>query len=128
MGKINHEKFKGKKILIVEDDPVSTEFLKEVLTSLNMEMTNTASGEEAVRICHDDHTIDLVLMDIQLAGIDGYEATRNIKSIHPALPVVAQTAYALQGDREKAIKAGCDEYIAKPIRISHLLEIFDRVF
>ncbi len=128
MGNINPDKFRGKKILIVEDDPVSTEFLKEVLTALNMHTKITASGEDAVRICSDDEGIDLVLMDIRLTGIDGYEATSKIKSHLPNLPIIAQTAYALQGDREKAINAGCDDYIAKPIRIANLMEIFDRIF
>ncbi|HYW94976.1 MAG TPA: response regulator [Bacteroidales bacterium] len=128
MGNIEPEKFHGKKILVVEDDPVSTEFLKEVLTALKMKMLHSSSGEEAVRLCADDHSIDMVLMDIRLTGIDGYQATREIKSSNPRLPVVAQTAYALQGDKEKAIEAGCDAYISKPIRISKLMEIFNNIF
>lgn len=128
MGKLEPETYRGKKILVVEDDPVSTEFLKEVLTALNMEMTSTISGEEAIKICSDDASIDLVLMDIRLAGMDGYQATKEIKSINPRLPVIAQTAYALQGDREKALNAGCDEYISKPIRISVLMEMFNKIF
>ncbi len=128
MGNIITEKFKGKKILIVEDDPISTEFLKEVLMALSMKMTNTTSGEDAIRICTSDPDIDLVLMDIRLIGMDGYEATKGIKSVNPGLPVVAQTAFALQGDKDKAMEAGCDDYITKPIRISRLMEIFDHIF
>ncbi len=127
MGTIEPDKFKGKKILVVEDDVISTEFLKEVLTTLHMSILNTSSGEEAVKICSADASIDLVLMDIRLVGMDGYEATKKIKNIRPELPVIAQTAYALQGDREKAILAGCDDYIPKPIRISSLMEIFRRI-
>ncbi len=128
MAKIDHEKFHGKKVLVVEDDPISTEFLKEVLLALNVEMISTISGEQAISLCSGDASIDLVLMDIRLAGIDGYETTRAIKALNPGLPVVAQTAYALQGDREKALRAGCDDYISKPIRISRLMEILDRIF
>jgi two-component system cell cycle response regulator DivK len=117
MGQIDTQIFKGKKILVVEDDPVSTEFLREVLTALHILMVNTPSGEEAVEISLKDPSIDLVLMDIRLLGMDGYEATRLIKESRPGLPVIAQTAYALQGDREKALDAGCDAYLPKPIRI-----------
>lgn len=72
-----------------------------------------------------DH-FDLVLMDVQLAGMDGYEVTRTIKELRPHLPVVAQTAYAMTGEREKSQVAGCDDYLAKPIRPAVLLQTISK--
>lgn len=112
-----------KKILIVEDVEVSSILLREYLEPTQVKIIVATNGEEAVALCAKDNTIDLVLMDLQLPGMDGYEATGLIKKYRPNLPIVAQTANAMSDDRAKALNAGCDDYIAKPIRGEELLEL-----
>jgi len=114
--------FENKTILIVEDDPVSSEFLKEVFEGMKVKLIFTRSGEEAVSLFKENPQISLILMDIRLPGQDGYETTRMIRQINPSVGIIAQTAYALEGDNERALDAGCDDYISKPIRPSILLE------
>ncbi len=113
----------GKKILVVEDDQISSEYLKEILESYKVELIFVNTGEDAIVEVKKDPAIDLVLMDIRLPGQNGYLTTEEIKAIREELPVIAQTAYALEGDREKAIEAGCNDYISKPIKASALLEL-----
>ena len=105
----------SKRILIVEDHEINRRILRDLLTSAGYELIEAATGEEGVALAG-THRPDLVLMDIQLPGLDGYEATRRIKE-HPALrhlPIIAVTSYALSGDEEKALEAGCATYISKP--------------
>ncbi len=103
------------KVLVVEDDNTSAFFLKTILQKNNIEVIRVASGEEAVEQCKTNPGIDVILMDMKMPGMNGYEATRRIREFNSDLPIIAQTAYALAGDREKAIEAGCSEYVAKPI-------------
>lgn len=117
---------KGKNILIVEDDPVSSEFLKEILFSYEAELNFANSAETAISICKENKNIDLVLMDIRLPGKSGYEATQEIKKHRPGLPIIAQTAYAFESDKDKAIGAGCDYYISKPIKAKDLLVLIEK--
>ena len=70
----------------------------------------------ALKQCLDNQSIDLVLMDLQMPELNGYEATRQIKKTRPLLPIIAQTAFAIAGDRDKALAAQCDDYISKPIK------------
>lgn len=114
--------FQNKTFLIVEDDPVSSEFLKEVFEDMNVNLFFCRSGEEAIDIVKKHPEISLILMDIRLPGQDGYETTKTIKEINKNIRIIAQTAYALEGDNERALKSGCDDYISKPIRPSVLLE------
>ncbi len=83
---------------------------------------------EALALFEAHEDIDLVLMDIKMPGLNGYEVTKQIKKIRPDLPVIAQTAYALEGDREKSIEAGCDEYIKKPIKKEALYALMASLF
>jgi CheY-like chemotaxis protein len=114
--------FEGKTFLIVEDDPVSSEFLKEVFDNMNVELVFAQSGEEAVTIFKENSGISLILMDIRLPGQNGYVTTKKIREMDSEVPIIAQTAYALEGDNQRALEAGCNDYIAKPIRPSLLLE------
>lgn len=116
----------GKTFLVVEDNPVSTEYLKIVLENKGINLIFTTIGEEAIEIVANNDNIDLVLMDIRLPGIDGYKATKEIKKLRKDLPVIAQTAYALKGDREKALEAGCNAHISKPIIATELLDLITR--
>ena len=86
------------------------------------------TGIEAVEICRDNQDIDIVMMDIKIPGIDGYEATRQIRDFNKNVFILAQTAYAQSGDREKCIQAGCNDYISKPIDKKKLLEIITNHF
>ena len=114
-------KFSGKKILIVEDEDSCVMFLDVILSMQEAETIRAINGEEAVKLCQSDPEIDLVLMDLKLPVMDGYKATALIKQQRPDLPVIAQTAYAIYGDEEKALKTGCDDYISKPIDKDELI-------
>jgi PAS domain S-box-containing protein len=108
-------------ILIVEDDLHSFSFLKETLKKTNANIIHAKNAEIAIDICKSNMDIDIILMDIQLPQMNGYEATREIKKFRKSLPIIAQTAFAMAGDKEKSILAGCDDYISKPININKLL-------
>ncbi len=112
----------SKRILIVEDQEDNRKILRDLLTSVGYELVEATTGEEGVALAETARP-DLILMDIQLPGLDGYEATRRIKA-NPALrqiPVIAVTSYALSGDEVKAREAGCDAYVSKPFSPRALL-------
>lgn len=111
------------KILIVDDDENVLTYLRIILDELKKEFLIAKTGVDAVEICRNHHDIDLVLMDIKIPGIDGYEATRQIRKFNKEVFIVSQTAFAQSGDREKSIDAGCNEYISKPINKEELFEI-----
>ena len=111
-----------KRILVVEDQEDNRQIVRDLLTANDYEMTEAENGEEALAAVAKDRP-DLILMDIQLPIIDGYEAARRIKA-NPALhhiPIIAVTSYALSGDDVKAFAAGCDGYVAKPFNPRTLL-------
>ncbi len=112
--------WQGKTILVVEDNTQSYYFIRELLKRTGIYIERAINGFEAIDMCR-NRNIDLVLMDIQLPKMNGYEATKEIKKINSAIPVIAQTAFAMEGDREKSILAGCDDYIPKPLNINSLL-------
>ena len=114
------------KILIAEDDRISSEYLKEVLKAKNTEILVAGNGEEAVEQCRKHPDIDLVLMDIKMPKKDGKQATRDIKALRPNLPIVAQTAYAFDDEREKILHDGFDAYLAKPIRRSDIMSVIEQ--
>ncbi len=112
----------SKAILVVEDQEENRYLLRRLLTRAGYDMIEAVSGEDGI-VSAEQHRPDLILMDIQLPGLDGYEATRRIKA-NPALqsiPVIAVTSYALSGDEAKALAAGCDAYVAKPFSPRALL-------
>jgi two-component system cell cycle response regulator DivK len=112
----------SKRILVVEDHEENRRIMRDLLTSAGLEMIEAHTGEDGVRLAESERP-DLILMDIQLPGLDGYEATRRIKA-NPALrsiPIIAVTSYALSGDEVKAREAGCDDYVAKPFSPRALL-------
>jgi len=120
-------KLKGKTILVVEDDQISAEYLKEVFEEKGVHLIFANSGEDAINLVINNPQIEVVLMDIRLPGINGYKATEEIKKIRKDLPVIAQTAYALDGDHSKALAAGCVAYISKPIGYNELLSLILKV-
>ena len=112
----------SKLILVVEDQEDNRRIMRDLLTSGGYEVIEAVTGEEGVTAA-ESHRPDLILMDIQLPGLDGYEATRQIKA-NPDLqhiPIIAVTSYALSGDDFKAFEAGCDAYVSKPFSPRELL-------
>jgi len=112
----------SKRILVVEDQEDNRQILRDLLTSVGYEIIQAENGEEALATAARERP-DLILMDIQLPLLDGYEVTRRIKA-DPALraiPIIAVTSYALSGDEGKARAAGCDAYVTKPYNSRALL-------
>lgn len=114
--------FTDKTFLVVEDIDSSYLFLKNLLNSYNAEVMRASNGREAIDFIHSLEGISMVLMDIKMPEVDGYEATRVIKKMKPDLPVIAQTAFAFVGEDEKCLSSGCDDYVTKPINTRELLE------
>jgi len=113
--------FIGKTILIAEDEAVSRFLFEKALKKTKANLFFVNNGFDAVEMVKENTEIDLVLMDIRLPRMDGIEATTKIKEIDPEMPVIIQTAYAMQSSRDEAIQCGCDDYITKPIQIETLL-------
>ena len=118
--------YSGKTILIAEDENTNFEFLRILFEKMNIRVLWAKNGIEAIRFCEDDPSIDLVLMDIKMPLLNGFEATRKIKQMRPGLTVVAQTAFAMANDKEEAFSAGCDDYLPKPINIKQLKNILKK--
>lgn len=116
------------KILIAEDEHSSDLFLSIVLEKYAKEILHTKNGKEAVEICRKNADIDLVLMDIKMPTMSGYDATKRIRQFNRDLIIVAQTAFAISGDEEKALAAGCNAYLSKPIRKDDLLSLITKLF
>lgn len=106
----------GKTILIAEDIESNFKFLEESLAKSNANIIRAHTGKEAVDLCKSGQKIDLILMDLQMPELDGYEATKQIKAFKKKLPIIAQTAFAMANERVKSMEAGCDDYISKPIK------------
>ncbi len=112
----------SKRILVVEDQEDNRRILRDLLTNVGFQLVEAEDGAQGV-VAAETHRPDLILMDIQMPVVDGYEATRQIKA-NPALktiPVIVVTSYALSGDEDKARAAGCDDYITKPYSPRQLL-------
>jgi PAS domain S-box-containing protein len=126
--KINNEEvdslsLSNKRILIVEDDPVSRYFLQELLTETGADLVFAEDGLKAINILKKNIDISLVLLDIQLPEFSGYHVAQESKKINRSIPVIAQTAYASDEDKEKCLNAGCDDYIKKPIESKELMKL-----
>lgn len=111
------------KILLVEDNETNRDMLSRRLIRKGYEVVMAVDGEQAVQMAAAENP-DIILMDMSLPVIDGWEATRRVKARETtrAIPVIALTAHAMAGDREKALDAGCDDYDTKPIELPRLLE------
>jgi two-component system cell cycle response regulator DivK len=111
-----------KRILVVEDQEDNRQILRDLLTSGGFDMIEAGNGADAITAAETNRP-DLILMDIQLPILDGYEATRRIKAnpVLKSIPIIVVTSYALSGDEDKARRAGCDDYVAKPFSPRELL-------
>ncbi len=112
--------WENKVVVIAEDEQINYLFLKAVLKPTKATIIWTKTGRETIDICRSEK-VDIVLMDIKMPDLNGLEATIEIKKDYPDLPIIAQTAYAMEEDEEASVKAGCDDYISKPIRPENLL-------
>jgi signal transduction histidine kinase/CheY-like chemotaxis protein/Tfp pilus assembly protein PilF len=114
-------KWEDKIILVAEDEDLNFKVLESALLRTNSKVLRASNGLEAIEQIKNNH-IDLVLMDIQMPVMDGYKAAKAIKKINHNIPVIAQTSFAMEGEREKCLIAGCDDYLAKPLNLNELFE------
>ena len=121
-----HEAENKLKIMIAEDDMATVMLLTVMLEDYIEELYHVANGLEAVEMCQQHPDIDLILMDIKMSKMDGYEAVRHIRQFNKDVVIIAQTAYVLNDDRERSLKAGCNDYITKPINREALLEMINK--
>ena len=128
MSEYSNYTWNNKLFLVVEDDPASSMLLEIILTKTGAKLLFAENGEKAVEIVKRTRGIDLVLMDIKMSGINGLQAATLIKKIAPNLPIIAQTACVVYGDKERCLLAGCSAYIPKPIISEVLLETIQNIF
>ncbi len=116
------------KILVVEDDPTSQKLLQKILDKYTKEIIFADNGQDAVEICRQNSDLDLILMDMRIPILNGFEATRKIREFNKEVVIIAQTAFGLAGDKEKTIQAGCNDYISKPLNREKLIELINKYF
>lgn len=116
-GTLEKPVLQGKHILIAEDGEANFKYVSALLRGTQAKITWVQNGKESVEAVLSGEHFDLVLMDLRMPIMDGYKASGHIKSIQPKLPIIALTAYAVDGDLEKALEAGCDDYLSKPISV-----------
>ena len=114
------------KILIAEDEDSNYRYIEKLLSKVGYKLLRAKNGYEAVEFARIYNDIDLILMDIKMPVKNGVEATREIRLFKPNLPIIATTAFAIPGDREVFLKAGCDDYIPKPLKSEILVEMVNK--
>lgn len=117
--------WENKVVVIAEDEQINYLFLRAVLKPTKAHVIWTKTGRETIDICNTEK-VDMVLMDIKMPDLNGLEATIEIKKNLPHLPIIAQTAYAMEEDEQASVESGCDDYISKPIRPDNLLSIMSK--
>ena len=117
----------GLKILIAEDNPISGMRLAKSLKKIAKEIFSVNTGVEAVAACQLNPDLDLILMDIQMPEMGGYEATQQIRQFNREVIIIAQTAFGLKNERERALEAGCNEYLTKPVNLNELLSLIKKL-
>ncbi|MFW5751999.1 MAG: response regulator, partial [bacterium] len=122
----NGHEWENKLVLVAEDEDLNYKVLETILKKAKAKVIRAKNGFEAVELVR-EKKVDLVLMDIQMPKMDGYEATMEIRKMNRNLPIIAQTSYAMEGTREKCIAAGCNDYLSKPLKIDKLVETIDKL-
>jgi CheY-like chemotaxis protein/nitrogen-specific signal transduction histidine kinase len=122
----NKVQIKKLKMLIVEDDEISYSLLSRIVQKISKEILHAITGVQAVESCRNNPDLDLVLMDIRMPMMNGLEATQQIRQFNKDVIIIAQTAYGFSGDCEKAMEAGCNDYISKPINKTLLYELINK--
>lgn len=116
----------NKTVLIAEDADDNYFLLTAILKKTKLNLIRAKNGQEAIDICKEEKDINAILMDLSMPVLDGLEATAEIRTFNTEIPIIAQTAYAMEADRERTFKAGCNDYISKPIRRNVLLELLNK--
>jgi CheY-like chemotaxis protein len=119
---------KGKRILIVEDDFISAQLIKELFSDTYVEMIHVLTGSAAVELIRNNTKIDLVLLDVQLPDVNGMHVAKQIKAKNASIPIIVQTAFAFESYINKSKEVGCEYFITKPIDTSRLFEIIKEIF
>ncbi|NOQ27193.1 MAG: transporter substrate-binding domain-containing protein [Bacteroidales bacterium] len=122
----NFKKWKNKTILIAEDEDSNYKYLELVLSNKGLKTLRAENGFEAIEICQGNKNIDLILMDIKMPDMNGLEATKRIKKFNPNIPIIIQTAYAMQNDEKESSAVGCDDYLSKPIKKEILISVLEK--
>jgi PAS domain S-box-containing protein len=122
----NNESWKDKNVLVVEDSDTNYLLIEALLSNYGVNLTRAENGKDAIQIVKDNDNYDLILMDIQLPDINGYDATIEIRKFNTKIPIIAQTAYAMYDSVVKALKVGCNDFIAKPIKTKKLLNLISK--
>ena len=120
--------WEGRNILVVEDDTSNFTLIYEILKTTGANIIQAENGHEALKILSSGNSPDIIIMDVKLPGIDGYEVTRRIREINKEIPIIANTAYAMESDRKKSIESGCNEYISKPTDRKLLINLINKYF
>jgi CheY-like chemotaxis protein len=125
---LNSLHLRGKKVLIVEDDFISAQLIKELFKDTHVEMIHVLNAAAAIDIINNNIKIDVVLLDIQLPDMNGLHVAKHIKTKNKNIPIIVQTAYAFDTYIAKSKEIGCDYFMAKPIDANKLFEIFSKLF
>lgn len=123
--KSEYGKYENISIVIAEDEESNFIYMAEVLEELKLNIIWAKNGREAVDVCKENNNVQMVLMDIKMPELNGYEATQKIREFNKELPIVAQTAFALGDEKSKALEAGCNAYISKPFKKSDLISLLE---
>jgi len=113
-------------ILVAEDDEINFLYIREIFKGTGAEILHAVNGKDAVEICHNNINIDIVLIDIKMPVMNGYEAIKQIREFRPDLPIIAQTAFALSNEMLKAFIAGSNDYISKPFKKEQLIALVSK--
>ncbi len=125
---LEKEQIRGLKILIVDDDENSKLLISKLVNSYCKEPIYANNGLEAIEACKNNPDLDLILMDIKMPKVNGYEATKQIRKFNKEVVIISQTAFGLSKDREKALESGCNDYISKPIKKDLILNLLEKYF
>ncbi len=123
---MNEYNWENKIIIVAEDIQINFKLIELILKKTNITLFWAKNGEEAIDLAK-KHEVDLILMDIQMPTLNGFEATKAIKLFKSNVPIIAQTAFTMN-EKENSLKAGCDSYISKPINKRELLSLIDQYF
>jgi CheY-like chemotaxis protein len=120
------KKFKGGKILVVEDNIMSYKLFTAYFKNSNLELLHAEDGQEAVNAFKEHPDVDLILMDIQLPVLNGLEVTKQIRKLNSIVPIIATTANVFEDEKEACRTAGCNHFISKPINFIELFDVLDK--